>query len=118
MSEASAPFDLTLCGATVFTPSGRQSVDVGIRGDRIAALGELADAPTRERLDLPGLTILPGVIDSQVHFREPGHPDKEDLETGTRAALLGGVTAIMEMRTKSTMPKAMRMDTRMVPSPD
>lgn len=97
MSEASAPFDLTLCGATVFTPSGRQSVDVGIRGDRIAALGELADAPTRERLDLPGLTILPGVIDSQVHFREPGHPDKEDLETGTRAALLGGVTAIMEM---------------------
>ena len=44
-----------------------------------------------------GLHVLPGVIDSQVHFREPGNEHKEDLETGSRAAILGGVTAVFEM---------------------
>lgn len=41
--------------------------------------------------------MLPGVIDSQVHFREPGNEHKEDLESGSRAAVLGGVTAVFEM---------------------
>ena len=50
-----------------------------------------------ETIDCRGLHILPGVIDSQVHFREPGLEHKEDLETGSRAAVLGGVTAVFEM---------------------
>ena len=48
-------------------------------------------------IDAPGLHVLPGVIDSQVHFREPGLEHKEDLETGSRAAVAGGVTAVFEM---------------------
>jgi dihydroorotase len=48
-------------------------------------------------IDAHGLHVLPGVIDAQVHFREPGFPHKEDLATGTAAAVLGGVTAVLEM---------------------
>jgi dihydroorotase len=49
------------------------------------------------KIDAKGLTLLPGVIDSQVHFREPGLTHKEDIESGTRAAILGGITSIFEM---------------------
>ncbi|WP_287291153.1 dihydroorotase, partial [Mesorhizobium sp.] len=54
-------------------------------------------ASSGETVDCRGLHILPGVVDSQVHFREPGLEHKEDLETGSRAAALGGVTAVFEM---------------------
>jgi dihydroorotase len=70
---------------------------VGIRAGRIAALGDLGQATAGEIFDARGLTVLPGVIDSQVHFREPGLEWKEDLESGSRAAVLGGVTAVFEM---------------------
>ncbi len=50
-----------------------------------------------EAIDCPGLHVLPGVIDTQVHFREPGPTHKEDLESGSRSAVLGGVTAVFEM---------------------
>ena len=73
------------------------SRDVGVIGGRIAEIGDLARASAGERVDCRGLTVLPGVIDSQVHFREPGLENKEDLETGSRAAVLGGVTAVFEM---------------------
>jgi dihydroorotase len=89
-------YDLVLRGGTVATPNGLEEIDVAVKGGRIAALGRFpGDAP--EVLDATGLTVLPGVIDSQVHFREPGLEHKEDLESGTRAAALGGVTAIFEM---------------------
>src|SRR5271165_2132007 len=71
--------------------------DIGVRGGIIAEIGPLSAAPAAERIDCKGLHILPGVIDSQVHFREPGLTHKEDLETGSRAAALGGVTAVFEM---------------------
>lgn len=92
-----ADYDLILRDAVVMTPSGREEIDVGIRGERIAALGDLGSASSEKILRLPGLVVLPGVIDSQVHFREPGYIHKEDLETGTEAALLGGVTTVFEM---------------------
>jgi dihydroorotase len=92
-----ADYDLVLRDAVVMTPNGRESIDIGIRGERIAALGSLGDASAEKTLRLPGLTILPGVIDTQVHFREPGFIHKEDIETGTTAALLGGVTTVFEM---------------------
>ena len=71
--------------------------DVGISNGRIAAIGGLGSASAAETIDCKGLHILPGVIDTQVHFREPGLTQKEDLETGSRAAVMGGVTAVFEM---------------------
>ncbi|MCW2395971.1 MULTISPECIES: dihydroorotase [unclassified Sphingobium] len=89
-------FDLLLKGGTVHLPSGPARVDVGVNAGRIAAIGtSLGDAG--ETIDCAGLDVLPGVIDSQVHFREPGLEHKEDLESGSRAAVLGGVTAVFEM---------------------
>jgi dihydroorotase len=90
-------FDLLLKGGTVVNHDGRAERDIGIRGGRIAALGDLSTAAAAEIIDAKGLTILPGVIDTQVHFREPGLEHKEDLETGGRAAVMGGVTAVFEM---------------------
>ena len=92
----SGSFDLILKNGTVHTPAGPVRTDVGVRAGKIAALGgALGDAG--EAIDCGGLDILPGVIDSQVHFREPGLEHKEDLESGSRAAVLGGVTAVFEM---------------------
>jgi dihydroorotase len=90
-------YDLVLRGGTVVNHDGRGDRDIGIRGGRIAAMGDLSAAAAAETIDATGLHILPGVVDSQVHFREPGLEHKEDLETGSRAAVMGGVTAVFEM---------------------
>jgi dihydroorotase len=90
-------FDLIVRGGTVVTPGGETRTDIGIRGERIAEIGDLSVASAGEIYDAVGLHILPGVIDSQVHFREPGLDWKEDLETGARSAALGGVVAVFEM---------------------
>lgn len=90
-------FDLVIRGGTCLTPSGRVEADIGVRGGRVAAIGQLGAAEADHVMEARGLHVLPGVIDSQVHFREPGNEHKEDLESGTRAAVLGGVTAIFEM---------------------
>jgi dihydroorotase len=90
-------YDLILTGGTVVNHDGQARRDIGVRGGRIAMIGDLAAALAAERIDCTGLHILPGVIDSQVHFREPGLEHKEDLEAGSRAAVLGGVTAVFEM---------------------
>jgi dihydroorotase len=87
--------DLKLRGGRVHLPGGPADVDVGVRDGRIVAIGNVGDAG--ETIDCTGLDILPGVIDTQVHFREPGLEAKEDLESGSRAAVLGGVTAVFEM---------------------
>ncbi|THF56735.1 dihydroorotase [Ollibium composti] len=92
-----ATFDLILTGGTVVNQDGKGVRDVGVKGGRIAAIGDLGRASAGETVDCTGLHVLPGVVDSQVHFREPGLEHKEDLETGSRAAVLGGVTAVFEM---------------------
>lgn len=89
--------DLLIRGGACVTPAGVVEADIGVRAGRIVELGSLAQTSAAEVLYIPGLTVLPGVIDSQVHFREPGMEYKEDLETGTRGAALGGVTSIFEM---------------------
>jgi dihydroorotase len=89
-------FDLILKGGMVATPNGIARGDVAVRDGRIAAIGVIA-GDAAEVIDAAGLHVLPGVIDSQVHFREPGLEHKEDLATGTAGAALGGVTAIFEM---------------------
>ncbi|MGD9828723.1 MAG: dihydroorotase [Hyphomicrobiaceae bacterium] len=103
-------FDMLLKGGTVVNQDGVGVRDVGVRGGRIAAIGALGAASAGEVIDCTGLHVLPGVIDTQVHFREPGMEQKEDLETGGRAAVLGGVTAVFEMpNTKplTTTPEAL-----------
>ena len=93
-----AQFDLLVTGGQVHRPEGGlEGADVGILDGRIAAIGDLSSAEATERLDATGLAVLPGVIDTQVHFREPGMEHKVDLETGTRSAALGGVTSLFEM---------------------
>ncbi len=90
--------DLLITGATVMTPNGAERVDVACRDGRVVAIGELAGTWSGQTvLDARGLYVLPGVIDTQVHFREPGLEHKENLEAGTRGAVLGGVTAVFEM---------------------
>jgi dihydroorotase len=90
-----ATYDLLLQNGTVWTPGGPVETSVGVRDGKIIEIGATGDAG--EVIDCTGLTVLPGVIDTQVHFREPGLEAKEDLESGSRAAVLGGVTAVFEM---------------------
>ncbi|MBV8684409.1 MAG: dihydroorotase [Caulobacteraceae bacterium] len=90
-------YDLIVRGGEVVSHAGRGRADIGVRDGRFAAIGDLRAVSAAEVVDARGLTVLPGVIDSQVHFREPGLEWKEDLETGSRCAVLGGVTAVFEM---------------------
>lgn len=90
-------FDLILKGGTVCLPHGTVQTDVGVTGGKIAAIGTLDTGRAAEVVDCTNLHILPGVIDSHVHFREPGLTHKEDIMTGTLAAISGGVTTIFEM---------------------
>jgi len=106
MSET---FDLVLRGGTCVTPSGTAPADVAVRDGRIVEVGEVT-GDAREVLDCGGLHVLPGLIDTQVHFREPGLEHKEDLGTGMASAALGGITAIFEMpNTKPNTDSTMRM---------
>jgi dihydroorotase len=88
---------MIVTGGTLVDPTGMSIRDLGIAGGKIAEIGDFSRASAGETIDATGLHILPGVIDTQVHFREPGLTHKEDLETGSRAAVLGGVTAVFEM---------------------
>ncbi len=97
LTDRNQTFDLIIRGGTVVNQSGTGRADVGVRDGNIAAIGDLAHASAGEVVDATGLHVLPGVIDSQVHFREPGPTYKENLETGSRGAVLGGVTGVFEM---------------------
>jgi dihydroorotase len=90
-------FDLVIKGGTIVNQDGIGAADIGIVAGRIAHLGDIPAAQGAAVFEAGGLHILPGVIDSHVHFREPGAERKEDLESGSRAAVLGGVTAVFEM---------------------
>ncbi|MED5389535.1 MAG: dihydroorotase [Pseudomonadota bacterium] len=90
------PADLLIRGATMMLPSGPTVTSVACRNGHIVAIGD-DHFPAADTLDATGLHLLPGVVDSQVHFREPGMTHKETLEAGTRGAVLGGVTSVFEM---------------------
>ncbi len=111
-------FDTLLKNGTVVTYSETekkvisQKTDLGIKNGKIAHIGQTSDSHSTHVVDLNGLTVLPGIIDSQVHFREPGLTHKEDIESGSRAALLGGITTFFEMpnTTPSTTTQALFQD--------
>ena len=92
-----AHYDAIFKNGTIVNQDGTHLADIGVRGGLIAALGSLGAATADVVTDCAGLHILPGVIDTQVHFREPGLEHKEDLATGSLAAVMGGVTAVFEM---------------------
>lgn len=90
-------YDLVIRGGTVVNHDGIGLGDIAVADGKIAALGTVDASKAGKIIDASGLHILPGVIDSQVHFREPGLTHKEDLESGSRGAVMGGVTAVFEM---------------------
>ncbi|MBL8568975.1 MAG: dihydroorotase [Phreatobacter sp.] len=90
-------YDVIYRNGTVVNQDGRGQRDIGVTAGRVAFIGDLSQGSAGAVVDCTGLHILPGVIDSQVHFREPGPTHKEDLESGSRAAVMGGVTAVFEM---------------------
>jgi len=84
----------------VVLPGSIQGVDVSVIDGRISAIGcEIPEAG--EVIDAEGLFLLPGIIDPQVHFREPGAEHKEDLHSGSCAAAAGGVTSFLDMPNNS-----------------
>ena len=89
--------DVVLHGGVLVNQDGVAERDIGVIDGKIAEIGQLSNFDAAEKINCRGLHILPGVIDTQVHFREPGMPHKEDLESGSRSAVLGGVTAVFEM---------------------
>jgi dihydroorotase len=90
-------YDVILKGGVVVNHDGEGVRDLGVKDGMIAAIGDLRQASAGKTIDCRGLHILPGVIDTQVHFREPGATHKEDLESGSLSAVMGGVTAVFEM---------------------
>ena len=91
------PYDLVIRGGICVLPWGEAAADVGVRQGRIAALGVPAGVPAAEVIDAAGLHVLPGLIDPHVHLRDPGDKAVESIPTGTRAAVLGGLTAVFDM---------------------
>lgn len=90
-------FDMIIKNGLVYSQGRFHNTDLAITNGIIEALGNFQSSSADEIIDATGLHVLPGVIDTQVHFREPGLEHKEDLESGTLSALAGGVTAVFEM---------------------
>ena len=90
--------DLIITGGEVFLPnSSIEKIDIGIKDSKIVELGDLSKKDCEKKIVVNNLIVLPGAIDSQVHFREPGLTHKEDIMNGTKGAVLGGITSIFEM---------------------
>lgn len=103
-STMTSQFDLAIKNGLCVLPAPndpdhltRVRTSIAILNGKIAAIGDSVHEHARDVYDASGLVVLPGVIDSQVHFREPGLTQKEDLESGSRGAVLGGVTTVFEM---------------------
>ena len=96
-------YDTILKNGKAVLPDGITEVDIAINNESISAIGNLSDCSADNIIDCSGLHILPGVIDSQVHFREPGLENKENLESGMLAAAAGGVVAVFEMPNTSPL---------------
>ena len=92
-----ATYDILFKSIDTVLPDGIKNLNVGVKGGKIATLNASAEDSAENVIEGAGKHLIPGVIDSQVHFREPGLVHKEDLESGSRAAACGGVTTFFEM---------------------
>ena len=93
----SQPIDLLIKNGSCFIDNNLKKVDLAISDSKIQEIGDLKNLKGKNEIDAKELLVLPGVIDTQVHFREPGSTEAEDLNSGSRAAILGGVTSVFEM---------------------
>ena len=93
----SASETVLIRGGRVVDETGERDADVLVRDGVIAEVGPGLDAAGATVLDAEGAVVAPGLVDIQVHFREPGREDAETLESGARAAALGGFTAVVAM---------------------
>jgi dihydroorotase len=90
-------YDLVIRGGICVLPWGMEQTSVGVRDGRIVTLGVGSDATADETMDATGLHVLPGLTDPHVHLRDPGDKTIESIPTGTKAAVLGGLTAVFDM---------------------
>ena len=102
-------FDLLIRGGTCMLPWGAAETDVGVRDGRIAAIGPAGSATATAEIVATGLHVLPGLIDPHVHLRDPGDASIESIPTGTKAAVLGGLTAVFDM--PNTSPSIVNAET-------
>ncbi len=109
----SAHYDLIIQGGACVLPWGIEHTSVGVRHGHIVALGVGADAEAETVVQARGLHVLPGIIDAHVHLRDPGDGEAENTATGTRAAVLGGITAVFDMpNTKPPLTDAETLERR------
>ena len=88
--------DLIIKNGSCYIDKDLKNHDIAIKDGKIIEIGKI-DNEAKEIFDAKGLIVLPGCIDTQTHFREPGSTDTEDLNSGSRAAIAGGITAVFEM---------------------
>ncbi|MFB0558032.1 MAG: dihydroorotase family protein [Candidatus Bathyarchaeia archaeon] len=90
--------DLVIRGGRILTPHGFFEGDLAVEAGKFVSMSKTSSTPPAERVvDAKSNFVLPGMVDMHVHFRDPGFPEREDFETGTRAAAAGGVTAVADM---------------------
>ena len=90
-------YDLIIRHGTCLLPWGRTETDIGVRDGRIATLHATATDTADTEFEAAHLHVLPGLIDPHVHLRDPGDANVESIPTGTKAAILGGLTAVFDM---------------------
>ena len=93
----SQTIDLLIKNGSCFIDGKLEKVDLAVNNSQIQEIGKLKNLEGKSEVDAKDLLVLPGVIDTQVHFREPGSVEAEDLNSGSKAAILGGVTSVFEM---------------------
>ncbi|MDA9726264.1 dihydroorotase [Candidatus Pelagibacter sp.] len=89
--------DLIIKNGECYIDGKITKTNIGIRNGKISIIGDLNNEQSKETVDASNLLVLPGCMDTQVHFREPGSTNAEDLHTGSKAAIAGGITSVFEM---------------------
>jgi dihydroorotase len=98
--------DLIIKNGKCYIDGELKDVDVAVKDGKIHKIGEISEK-LKKLINAEGQTVLPGCIDTQTHFREPGSTDTEDLHSGSRAAIAGGITSVFEM--PNTNPPTSKM---------
>ena len=89
--------DLIVRNGTCFIDGNLSKNDIGVQNGKITHIGDLTKEQSSNTINADGKIVFPGLMDTQVHFREPGSVDAEDLHSGSRAAIVGGITSVFEM---------------------
>ena len=97
-------YDLIIKNGKIVTAESIVQGDIAIKDGKIKEVGQSLQGSADREIDAEGLHILPGLIDTHVHFNEPGRTEWEGLETGSRSLAAGGVTTFFDMPLNSTPP--------------